>query len=149
MMKTDPAKVFSKMQKFCSWRDRCTSEVENKLKQFMLNDEEKQLIFNELNSNKYFDDIRFTNSFVFSKVSYNKWGRIKIRAALRQKKIPEEYINKAIEGIDNEVYSSNIKYLIEKKQNELTRKNAENIRQKTISHLISRGYTFNEIIPYL
>ena len=74
------------------------------------------------------------------KLRFNHWGRIKIIAALRDKRLPAEHINAAIELIDEEEYMSVLRDVIAAKQKELKGNDDYAARQKIVRFAVSRGF---------
>ena len=75
------------------------------------------------------------------KVNIKKWGKIKIRQHLKQKRISKYSMDKGIESIDNEVYMSNLQGLAERKYLSLDReKDSYSKKVKVYRFLSSKGY---------
>ena len=89
---------------------------------------------------KFIDEARYCRAFVNDKLRFNRWGRIKIIAALRDKHLPQEHISEAIESIDDEKYIEILKEVIAIKRRELKGKDDFATRQKLIRHAASRGF---------
>jgi len=136
--------AIEKTKKYCSYQERCVFDVLKKLFDLGLPKNKHQEIVNKLISENYVDEQRFTESFVQGKLKHNKWGKIKITFALRQKNIPEYIIKKSIEKIDETEYKNILKEIIEKKQSVLKEKNKESIKAKLAYYATSKGFE-----PYL
>jgi regulatory protein len=142
--------ILTKISSFCAYRERSVFEVKNKLISLGCNLSQSQKIINWLIDNNFLNQNRFDSSFVRSKVNQNKWGRVKIKNQLKQKgSINEEALNEAIANIDLEVYESNLLHILDRKLNELNRKQSEKINEKLIRHALSKGFTFDEIFNAL
>ena len=89
---------------------------------------------------KFIDEARYCRAFVNDKVKFNRWGRIKITAALREKHLPQEHIKEAIDNIDEEIYLQALRETIDIKRRELKGKDDFATQQKIIRHAASRGY---------
>lgn len=99
----------------------------------------------------YLDDEEFALQFVKEKISKGKIGINKIVSELKNKGINNEIIEKIISLIDNSSFSDNINTLIKKKLNQLKNKETDKrkIKQKIISHLLSKGYDYDSIFNSL
>ena len=126
--------------------ERCISEVSAKLTAWGVPHGEQEKIIVRLTNEKFIDEARYCNAFVNDKVKFNRWGRIKITAALREKHLPQEYIKEALENIDEEAYMQSLKEVIEIKRREFKGKDDFATQQKIIRHAASRGYEPSLII---
>lgn len=100
-----------KAERFCSYRDRCTSEVEDKLRRLEVPREKWELILKELRSTQMLDDERFVASYVSGKFRNNQWGVRKIVAGLRAKRISEELIQEAVQHLNEDEIRTTIEKL--------------------------------------
>ena len=129
------------MEAYCAYRDRCTSEVDKKLREYTLTDLQFAEIVDELRASKFLDDVRFAHSFVSGKFRFNQWGRIRIRMELRLRKINDALIKDAIQSIDLDAYAETIASLAERKYRETERESDVWKRKaKVIRFLSSRGF---------
>jgi regulatory protein len=130
-----------RMEAYCAYRDRCTSEVEKKLREYTLTDIQSAAIVEELRTRKFLDDVRFAHSFVSGKFRFNQWGRIRIRMELRLRKISDTLIKDAIQSMDLDAYAETITSLVERKYRETERESDVWKRKaKVIRFLSSRGF---------
>ena len=131
---------------FCDYRERCSSEVRQKIKEYPLEEGLKEALFEELKERSSFNDMRYVNAYVGGKFRIKKWGRNKIKAGLRAKQINEEMINGGFkENIDEEDYLHQLKHLYDKKWSSLKNKKDYTTRQKLQRFLYSKGYE-NDLI---
>lgn len=136
----------TKMERFCAWQERCENDVRRKLASFSLSDSQEDTIVKMLKKNRFVDDERFVESFVRSKVKAS-WGRQKIVAALRAKRIPSALIEQYCAQIPAEDYQVQLRSAIEKWQR--LHPNVEHAREKLIRHLLTKGYGMGEILKIL
>ena len=85
-----PEEALYRAAALCSTAERCKSEIEEKLSRWGISASETHRIVDRLEQEKYIDESRYCRSFVNDKIRFDHWGRIKITAALRQKKIDNE-----------------------------------------------------------
>ena len=135
-----PGEALNKAAAYCTLCERCISEVSAKLTAWGVPHGEQEKIIARLIEEKFIDEARYCNAFVNDKVKFNRWGRIKITAALREKHLPQEHIKEVMENIDEEAYMQSLKEVIEIKRRELKDKNDFATQQKIIRHAASRGY---------
>lgn len=140
MRPLSPAEALNKAAAYCTLCERCTSEVSNKLTAWGIAPAGQQNIIERLQSEGFIDEERYCRAFVNDKLRFNHWGRIKIIAALRDKRLPAEHINAAIELIDKEEYMSVLRDVIAAKQKELKGNDDYAARQKIVRFAASRGF---------
>ena len=135
-----PGEALNKAAAYCTLCERCISEVSAKLTAWDVPSSEQEKIIARLFEEKFIDEARYCRAFVNDKLRFNRWGRIKIIAALREKHLPKEHISEAIESIDDEQYAEILKEVIAIKRRELKDKDDFATRQKLIRHAASRGF---------
>ena len=140
MKQLTPGEALSKAAAYCTLCERCISEVSTKLAAWGVPHGEQQKIIVRLQQEGFIDEARYCRAFVNDKVRFNRWGRIKIRAALSEKRLPRELVNKAIENIDGELYTAALAEVISIKRRELKGKNDYSAQQKIMRYAASRGF---------
>ena len=141
-----PSEALNKAAAYCTLCERCISEVSTKLTAWGVPYNEQEKIIARLIEEKFIDESRYCRAFVNDKVKFNRWGRIKITTALRDKQLPQELIREAIDDIDEEQYLQSLGEVIATKQRELKGKEDFATQQKIIRHAASRGYEPSLII---
>lgn len=132
--------ALNKAASYCTLCERCVSEVSTKLTAWGVPHGEQLRIIERLQQDGFIDEARYCRAFVNDKVRFNRWGRIKIQAALREKRLPSELVSEAMENIDEELYMSALQEVIAAKRRELKGKDDRATQQKLIRHAASRGY---------
>ena len=132
--------VLKKAQHYCAYQERCVEDVKKKLLGWGLGDMQILKIINKLEKEGFLSNIRFTELFVRSKVNQNRWGKFKIEAALKLRKIPNEIIRDQLVKINDEVYLANLKILHDYKFKELEQLEPFKREQKLKLYLQSKGY---------
>lgn len=135
-----PAEALNKASAYCTLCERCTSEVTSKLTQWGIEPSEQIKIIERLQQEGFIDEERYCRAFVNDKVRFNRWGRIKIRAALSEKRLPRELVSEAIENINEDEYMNALAEVISAKRRELKGKDDYAAQQKIMRHAASRGY---------
>lgn len=136
--------ALAKLEAYCAYQERCAKEIQKKLEDWGLSFDDSAEILRSLQENRFFDDVRFCESFVSGKVRIKRWGRIKIRYELKLKGIKEELIRKALSEIDPLVYEENLKELTQRKWAE-TKGDEWTRKAKLHRFLASKGYE-NDLI---
>ncbi len=139
MKPISPAEALNKAAAYCTLCERCISEVSKKLTTWGVSPAEQQRIIDRLQDEGFINEERYCRAFVNDKLRFNRWGRVKIRAALYEKQLPREYIAQAIEEIDEEEYMQTLHDLVATKQRELKNEDFAT-KQKIIRFAASRGF---------
>jgi regulatory protein len=130
-----------KIESWCAYQDRCTFEVEQKLTSWNISLEQQSEIIKHLLSNFFLDDKRFVESFVSGKFKLKRWGKIKIKHHLIQKRIDKVSIQEGLKSIDLDTYLETMKHLAQKKFLEKKAKDdVWAIRRRVSTYLASKGY---------
>jgi regulatory protein len=143
------ATLISKVQAYCAYQDRCSSEVIQKLKGWGVDENRIPKIIEALVKDKFIDDRRFAETFAISKFRLKKWGRNKIAYELRLKKITAEMIVHALDSIDENEYAETIRSLIGHKAKEIKDKDVFLKNQKIARFLISKGFEAERVFAVL
>jgi len=134
-----------KAELFCAYQERSQEEVRRKLHGWKLPDEQVEWIISELISGNFLNELRFAKAFAEGKFRIKGWGKQKIKYALHAKGISEYCIAKALESIDDkEAYQAMLKQQAEKWLR--SHPNTEQKKQKLIRYLLTKGYSYEEII---
>ena len=130
---------------YCSQSEHCISELKNKLTQWSVTESDQFKIIRYLKEEKYIDEKRFAFAYVKDKFRYNKWGKIKIRLELHQKKIEKELIEAALEEIDEEEYKGMIIRLAKEKERKIIYQNDYERRGQLYRYLSGKGFEMDVI----
>ena len=149
MKPLSPAEALNKAAAYCTLCERCINEVSKKLTAWGILPAEHKKIIERLQSEGFIDEGRYCRAFVNDKLRFNHWGRIKITAALRDKRLPQELIKEAIEQIDEEEYTQVLRDVIAIKHKELKGKEDYATQQKLIRFAASRGFEPGNILKII
>ncbi|MGI9159650.1 MAG: regulatory protein RecX [Saprospiraceae bacterium] len=134
-----PDEILQRAEHFCAFRERSPQEVRDKLHALGARDEIAEQIYAILQTDGYFDETRFAQLFVGGKFRINRWGRVRIRQALYQHRLPDQVVERALAtAIEEQAYLHTLKQLAEQKKAQLA--GDPQIRQKTAAYLIRAGY---------
>ena len=130
----------SKLERYCAYQDRCHSEVRTKLIQLGIYGDDLEEIIVDLINDNFLNEERFACSFARGKFRIKKWGRIKIRMHLKQKKISEYCLKKAMLEIEEEDYLESLKSILGKKWKTVRVANIYTKKGKVAAFAIQKGY---------
>lgn len=135
------------LQKYCTYQDRCHKEVEQKLWDMNIYDEEDRgNIISQLIEDNYLNELRFAQSYVRGKYKLKRWGKKKIKNHLKQKEVSKYSIKKAFETeIDEGEYKNNLLYLLNKKNKQIKDDDEYKRKEKLTSFAVRKGYGYSFI----
>lgn len=132
--------ALQKLKHYCGYQEHCHSEVREKLFQLGVRRSDHDEIISKLIEENYLNEERFAVAFARGKFRMNQWGRVKIKAALKQKKISDYCINKGLKQINENDYLQLLKRLTEKRYASLKNEQYLVRKKKTIDYLLQRGF---------
>jgi regulatory protein len=134
--------VFQKLKYYCGYQERCHSEAKEKAYSFKLRKTEVEELLSMLIEEGYLNEERFAILFAGGKFRIKQWGRNKIKYELKQKKISDYCIRKALNNIDEKEYLSVMEKLAKKKWDSVIGQGTNQFIKmaKTRDFLLQRGY---------
>jgi len=137
--------LLHKAASYCSISEHCISEVEDKLNAWCIECDDKAKIINHLIKEDFINEKRFCIFFVKDKFRFNKWGKVKISYALKQKGLSDELINAALQTIDEGEYDEMLAALLKTKLTGLKYEFEYEKQGKLFRFAQSRGFESNVI----
>ncbi len=137
--------IKQKMANYCVYQDRCHSEVERKMRDFLMIPEAKEDIILYLLKENYLNEERFTRSYIRGKFYMKSWGRNKIKNHLKLKGIPEKLINKCFDEIGEVDYHQTIEKIYKDYSSKLKGIREYQKKSRTLKYLLSKGFEYEEI----
>jgi regulatory protein len=131
----------TKLEALCAYQERCQFEIDQKLRTWGFDSEDRMILISDLISNRFLDEERFASAYVSGKFRIKKWGRIKIKSHLSQKHISSHSIQKALKEIDADEYWNALLHLADRKLKELTKEKDQWQKKIKLSRFLqSKGY---------
>ena len=137
---TDPHLALIKMQSWCAYQERCQQDTRNKLYELGLWPEAVENIIVKLIEDNFINEERFAIQFAKGKFNIKKWGRIKIKQELKQKRVSDYCLKKALQQIDEAEYMATLTKVIATKKRLVSEKNPIKLKFKLATFAISKGY---------
>ena len=85
LVKMNERQALERISSRCAKSEQCEADVRRKLAEWEQDDAAADRIVERLRAEGFVDDERFCRAFVEDKWRFNRWGRTKIRMALRMK----------------------------------------------------------------
>jgi len=144
--KLSKEEALQKAKHYCDYQHRCHSEVKDKLYSLGVWKNEVEEIIAQLIEEKYLDEERFAIHFARGRFRLKQWGKEKIKYELKQKRVSDYCIKKAIAAIDDAEYEKTLKKLAEEKRESLKQEKNVFIRKRKLQDfLMQKGYDFNTV----
>jgi regulatory protein len=138
--------AIQKLKYYCSYQERCHSEVISKLYDLGVYKNEHDEIISILIQENYLNEERFATQFAGGKFRMKQWGKTKIKYELKGKQISEYCIKKALATIPTADYLQTAQKLFDAKSNTLkSEKNVFIKKRKLQDYLMQKGYEINII----
>jgi regulatory protein len=137
--------LLHKAASYCSISEHCISEVEEKLTAWGVNNEDKTKIIDKLCEDNFINEKRFCIAYTKDKFLFNKWGKIKISYALRQKGLAGDLISNALKTIDDGEYEEMLAVILKNKLKTIKWEFEYEKMGKLFNFAQSRGFESNVI----
>jgi regulatory protein len=124
----------------CSRREYCCDDIRKKLLSWGVDNNGSDKIIGILIRENFINESRYATAFVRDKFRYNKWGKVKIAALLKAKKLPNEIISQALDSIDNEQYIKALRLIIDSHRRSVKSKNQYDLKGKLLRYGLSKGF---------
>jgi|SRR6478752_2847898 regulatory protein len=134
--------ALQKARHYCGYQERSHTEVKEKLYGYGLRKAEVEELLSTLIEENYLNEERYAAQFAGGKFRMKQWGRVKIKYELKQKRVSEYCIKKAMKEIDEEDYQKTLQKLAEVKWNSVTGEGVNHFvkMSKTTDYLVQKGY---------
>jgi regulatory protein len=137
--------ALQKLKHYCTYQERSHFEVIQKLWELKVRKTDHDEIIAMLIDEDYLNEERFAIQYAGGKFRMKEWGRKKIQYGLREKKVSDYSIKKALAAIDEDDYLKVLGKLAEEKFNSLKGEQYMERKKKTIDYLIQKGYEYELI----
>jgi len=137
--------VKTKIENYCTYQDRCHKEVEEKMREYNLIPEAKELILLSLLKDNFLNEERFSKSFARGKFRIKSWGKLRIIRELKFRNISAYNIKTALKEIDEKEYLKTIYRIAENRNDVISETNIYKRKRKLIDFLTRKGFE-NELI---
>lgn len=145
--KEEDQKLYAKLMRFCSYRERSTKEVREKAQKLGIAPYRMPEFIELLILEGFLDDSRFAQLYVSGKWRIKSWGKQKIIMGLAEKGISINQAKPFLDAIDPEDYSSRLKAMLQKKFVEV--KDKTNPRDRLYHFGRQKGFEVPVLLPVL
>ena len=132
------------IERYCAYQERCHSEVRNKLLSHGIYGDLLEELIGHLIENNYLNEERFALQYAGGKFRIKKWGKEKIKQALKAKGVSAYSIREALTSISDDDVFDAIRYWIEKKGGGKQNLDWQEKREISI-YIQSKGFNWQDI----
>ena len=133
--------ALQKLKHYCGYQERSHAEAREKLYGYGMYKQEVEAIISSLIEEDYLNEERFATAFARGKFRMKGWGRVKIREALKEKRVSDYCIREAMKEIDESNYHTSLQKFATAKWDSLKAESNIFIKmRKTQDHLLQKGY---------
>lgn len=134
--------AYQKLRHYCAYQDRCHSEVKTKAYSFGIRKADVEELTSKLIEEGCVNEERFARSFAGGKFRIKQWGKVKIKAELRQRQVSDYCISTALGEIDFNSYRETLHKLAVRKWNSIKGAGVNRYVKmaRTRDHLLLKGY---------
>jgi len=141
--------ALNKAMALCASREYCSGDIRAKLDSWGLNDSEVNSVISTLIKEDFINDKRYAEAFVRDKYHHNKWGKVKIAAHLKAKKITSGQISSALALLDDDQYRQMVRDTLDSHRKFVKAKNQYDLKGKLLRFGLSKGFESNILYDIL
>ena len=134
------SQLIHKLEQYCAYQERCHADVHTKLRSLTNDSSEIDDVIVHLIEHNYLNEERFARAFARGKNRIKHWGKSRIVAELKQRKISATIIKLALTELDEDEYDASFVAIAEKKWESLNEPNIMKKRKKFCDFLLRKGY---------
>src|SRR6188768_3000690 len=132
--------ALGKARKYCAYQERSQQEVRDKLYDLGLHKKEVEQAIVIMIEEGFLNEQRFAVAFAGGKFRINHWGKVKIRLALKSKKVTDYCIRKALEQIPESDYIKVMESTISKRLKQVKFTDTMKRNYSVAQYMIGRGF---------
>jgi regulatory protein len=144
-----PLQAIEKARKFCTYQERCHSELRNRLYEWKLRTSEVEQIMARMIEEGFLNEERFAQAFAGGKFRQQHWGRVKIRLELKARQVSDYCIKMGLKEIDEDDYLKVMEKEAQKKLQSLKDRNPLVKNNKVARYLAGKGFEQDLVWDYL
>lgn len=141
--------ALQKLRHYCGYQERCHYEVQQKMWELGVRKPDHDELLSSLIQDDYLNEERFAIEFAGGRFRLKDWGKKKIYYALKEKRVSDYCIKKALQQIDEADYEKLLMSLTEKKYASLKNEQYLVRKKKTMDYLLQKGFESERITAAL
>lgn len=132
--------ALDRLQRYCTYQDRCHQEVERKLRDMGMHGDARAHIIAELISDNFLNEERFSKAFARGKFNQKHWGRVRIKMELRSRGLSDYNIRSGLRELGEDEYRERFREVASKAWDSIQPDSGTQAQKKFWNYLIYRGW---------
>lgn len=132
--------ILNKARKYCTYQERSQQELRDKLYELGLFRKDVEQVIAAMIEEGFLNEERFAIAYAGGKFRIKQWGKVKIKLALKQKRVSDYCIKKALAQIPDKDYESVLQKVIAVQSRKISEKNILKKKYKLSQYAIGRGF---------
>lgn len=132
--------ILLKLSTRCATCEYAPSDVYQKAIKYGASAHDAQQIVDKLIDENFINAERYVRAFVNDKLTFSHWGKLKISAALRLKKIPPSLITSQLDTIPQDQYLDILRNALTAKLKQTNEPDPYKLTRKLLSFAASHGF---------
>lgn len=141
--------LIRKLSKFCMRGEKCEEDIRKKMQHWKVEKQEQEKIIDLLKNEDFINHKRYAQAFVNDKIKFHHWGKQKIKAYLKNKKIEEKVIEMALNKIPQKLYEDILTTELQKKMNSLSEMPEIKKKEKVVNYLLQKGFEYGKVFDFV
>ncbi|HNR19003.1 MAG TPA: regulatory protein RecX [Bacteroidia bacterium] len=134
------AEILNKARKYCTYQERSQQELRDKLYELGLYKKDVEQVIAAMVEEGYLNEERFAIAYAGGKFRVKQWGKVKIKLALKQKRVSDYCVKKALAQIPDKDYEDALQKVIAAQSKKITEKNILKKNYKIAQYVIGKGF---------
>ena len=144
--KFDPARAKTRIERYCTYQERCHQEVRRKLLDMGIYGATLEALLADLIEAGFLNEERFARSYARGKFNMKGWGRNRISRELKMRNISPFCIKAGLSEIDETRYIEQLQSLLQKRKDKADPSvHPAQQRQQLIEYATRKGYEWDII----
>lgn len=135
-----------RLSALCSRGEQCSYDMERKMRQWKLSEEDIAAVLEKLVSSRFVDDRRYAEAYVNDKMRYDRWGPRKIDQMLWSKHISDEIRSDVLSAIDDEEWVGQLEQLLKSRVRSLSSLAPADRNRRLLRLAMGRGFSYAQFI---
>ena len=135
-----------RLSALCSRSEQCCYDMERKMCQWKMSQEDIAEVMEKLLSAHFVDDRRYAEAYANDKMRYDRWGPRKIDQMLWSKHIPDDIRSEVLAAIDDEEWVSQLGTLLKSRMRSLSSLSPADRNRRLLRFAMGRGFSYAHFI---
>lgn len=132
--------ILQRARRYCAFQERSQQELRDKLYEWGMHRAEVEQSIAAMIEEGYLNEERFAMAYAGGKFRIKQWGRVKIKLALKQKKVSDYCIRKALAQFTDAEYEKALHKVLDAYGKKFSERNPVRRNYRLAQYAMSRGF---------